>query len=407
MIRLFPHCKIIYGKLSSCIYDLVRNEVFELESQLSKKIIESDLGKDNINFSSNELEVINELTAKDFCFNSDQKIGIEEIRVGYHLNQRKLFGQYGAGLSDLFLVITGECNLNCTFCDTSNNIKRLTGCKKWEMDETLTEEDYYSIIEFSYRNGARNLHILGGNPILRNSLLINICEKAKLVGFSNVIIYTPGENVKIVDLKDKCDLIVIHITGYDEKTYNNICKNGDFSKCKENIVEIINNKIPVYFNICLTPEVFKGIDVFEEFISEIKPTGYSYSYIHFDSDNAEYMKALYDIKIKISSFSDLFFFHAERFHPCLYGKLTVFADGTVTVCPLMKNESIGNIRNNNINSIIMDQNYLKYWEMNLGKIDGCKNCGYRYACLDCRAIEASKTNSLYGKEYCEKIIHKE
>lgn len=398
---MFPHCKIIYEKSFSCVYDLVRNNVFELEPQLSRKIIKSDLGNKMIEFSNNELEVVNKLISKDLCFDTDKKIGIEEVRVGYPPNQRKLFGQYGVGLCDLFLVITGGCNLNCTFCDASTNIKRLTGCKKWEMDEILTEEDYYSVIESSYRHGARNLHILGGDPMLRDNLLVNICKRAKLIGFSSIIVYTTGESVKIANLKNICNVLVIHITGYDEKTYNDICKNGDFYKCKRNIVEIINNKIPVYLNICLTPKVFREIDLFEEFISAINPVGYNFSYIYLDSANTEYMKALYDIRI--SHFSDIFFFHSERFHPCLYGKLTVFADGNVTVCPLMKEESINNIRNNSFESIFMEQDYLRYWEMNLGKIDGCKTCGYRYACLDCRAIEASKTNLLTGKEYCEKL----
>ena len=44
----------------------------------------------------------------------------------------------------------------------------------------------------------------------------------------------------------------------------------------------------------------------------------------------------------------------------------------------------------------------KYWNLTLNEIDKCKDCGFRYGCIDCRAIEKSQFNDFYGKKYCIK-----
>ena len=58
----------------------------------------------------------------------------------------------------------------------------------------------------------------------------------------------------------------------------------------------------------------------------------------------------------------------------------------------------GNIHNDNFNllKIIKTNDFRKFWTVKKDDVDVCKDCEFRYICLDCRAY-LSDPNNIYSK----------
>lgn len=75
------------------------------------------------------------------------------------------------------------------------------------------------------------------------------------------------------------------------------------------------------------------------------------------------------------------YFRNRRFHNCFGEKLYVDVDLNVFPCAMERRVSYGNLNGKSIREMLDSDLIL----MNKDKINGCKDCEYRYACFDCRA----------------------
>ena len=71
------------------------------------------------------------------------------------------------------------------------------------------------------------------------------------------------------------------------------------------------------------------------------------------------------------------------------GILTISSNGNVYVCRAMREKSLGNVVDMDLSEIIRNrkEEIKKFWNLTRDKITPCRNCEYRYSCMDCRAIE--------------------
>lgn len=98
------------------------------------------------------------------------------------------------------------------------------------------------------------------------------------------------------------------------------------------------------------------------------------------------------------------FWNNYYYHPCLNGTITLNAEGKILPCPSMENEIIGDVAENKnaLKEVFLDNKIDKYWKLNLGKIEQCKECIYRFGCFECRAIEVKISQELNGKSLCKR-----
>jgi len=91
-----------------------------------------------------------------------------------------------------------------------------------------------------------------------------------------------------------------------------------------------------------------------------------------------------------------FYIESKNHNNCLYRKIAFDQDGLIKNCPAMK-ESFGSIYDKNIDltKLLTNKNFTKFWNINKDKIDVCKDCEYRYACLDCRCFRMNE--DIYSK----------
>ena len=66
-------------------------------------------------------------------------------------------------------------------------------------------------------------------------------------------------------------------------------------------------------------------------------------------------------------------------------------------CEFEREFIYGNVKMHNINDIINSPRTLDKWFMDFTKIEGCKDCEYRYACKDCRPLGISICGSMTSK----------
>jgi len=86
---------------------------------------------------------------------------------------------------------------------------------------------------------------------------------------------------------------------------------------------------------------------------------------------------------------------AINYNTCLNCKVSIKKNGDVRHCPSMK-KSFFNIKNNDLESVVNENNFIKLGSIKKDQIKTCRDCEFRYVCSDCRAyIEDPK--DLYSK----------
>lgn len=88
-----------------------------------------------------------------------------------------------------------------------------------------------------------------------------------------------------------------------------------------------------------------------------------------------------------------FYKMSQRYNSCLYKKISMDKDGYVRNCPSMLEKYD---LSEGLENIIKTSAFRKYWNITKSNIEGCKDCEFRYNCLDCRA---HTKNGLLGKPF--------
>lgn len=89
------------------------------------------------------------------------------------------------------------------------------------------------------------------------------------------------------------------------------------------------------------------------------------------------------------------FNESVNFNSCLNKKISFDLNGNVKNCNF-SNTIHGNIFKTDISEIIEKKEFKEYWNITKDDIDICKDCEFRYICIDCRVF-ISKGNNLFSK----------
>jgi SPASM domain peptide maturase of grasp-with-spasm system len=79
------------------------------------------------------------------------------------------------------------------------------------------------------------------------------------------------------------------------------------------------------------------------------------------------------------------FTEGQRFNTCLNRKLSVDAAGEIRNCPSLP-RSFGNARDTSLHAALAREGFRDLWEINKDQVDTCRDCEFRYVCVDCRAF---------------------
>jgi SPASM domain peptide maturase of grasp-with-spasm system len=84
---------------------------------------------------------------------------------------------------------------------------------------------------------------------------------------------------------------------------------------------------------------------------------------------------------------------------CLNKKVCIDRKGYIKNCLSMK-DNYGHIENTLIAEVIQKEDFQKMWQIKKDNIEVCKNCEFRYMCLDCRVYTSDKNNLFSKPQKC-------
>lgn len=404
--KILSNAYIVNGKEKSCIYNLLNGEILELINDDMTRIMQLDNGLPIEKSSQLNIDLLHRLEEKGIGKIYKKNNFIDKYRQGLPQNVKQSSPERII-VESLYLQINSTCNLNCYFCNEDNFVNRTTGCKKWNICSDITMDKYRELLSASFKVGCKKLHLMGGEPLLNKELYYSILNLAKEIGYIDIFIYTNGLLLDEEIVNKFTDVsYVIHIVAHKQELLNEI-NNGEeinINILEKNVKFLEKSNVPFYFNVCLCSKNYKHLYNLNNYLAAFHPYDITYGYIYDDMLNEDYKKVVYaNLELAKSTWDCNTFFHNSEHHPCMYGKLSIFQNGDVTVCPMMKDEVIANINETSICDLLKRRLQNKYWNLSSNKIENCKDCGYRLACKDCRAIEKSVTNNLFGKEYCNNL----
>lgn len=97
-----------------------------------------------------------------------------------------LYDNHGRALNYLRLAVTDRCNLRCFYCMPEEGIRYLP--KK----ELLTFEEIIRLVSVMAGMGVSKVRLTGGEPFVRNDLMILLRELARIPGVEDVHLTTNG-----------------------------------------------------------------------------------------------------------------------------------------------------------------------------------------------------------------------
>ena len=307
-----------------------------------------------------------------------------------------------------FIELGSNCNLNCGFCEENETLFRKTGCKKWsKYNNVITTDRWEDILrQLSYLK-CKSLSFIGGNPLLQFESLINIINTSKNYGFTNYTIFTNGTLLSdsiLEQLNDKNVTLNIQILSFNPNNISLLGLNDSIVKeIHENLMKLKDKNINVIAQILINKYNENEIEsIINQLSTLYNIKNIKLDYIYNVPENTYYStKYISDMykkqfgKVTIDKFNYL-----QNWNSCLKGQIVIRQDGEVLPCPMIR-KSIGNIFDAKLCDLLKRDEYIEYTKITRKYISSCKECSYKYNCVDCRAIEMSATNNLYGLHFCD------
>ncbi len=407
----------MYLKLAEYVYcngqilfNLLSGSRYELNDVTAQIVQKLDSGMDIETamrlYSSADIDsIIKQLIEMEYVYILDTPSLVPKIQMhnstvltSYLRSPFKLFS--------LTIELTGKCNMDCIFCNSSNLAYRTCGCKKWHYDRMLSDTQWKDIAKQATELGAKNIVFSGGEPMLRKILLFDLISYFRSKNIT-ISIFTNGS------LLDKDSL---QFLAKNEVTLN---------------IQILSSNINNY-RILTGSE--KGYNDISNTISYIKSLKIQHNIILlWNSINATEFDTIRDALGAQLRYIDCYLYPSNKYHPktlrekmnnhiprlialdlnnleyrknfnmCFFGSIFIATDGSVYPCMMLRRESFGVLGDKQLYEVFLNHEYAKYWNLSNFKLTQCVLCKYAICCNNCRAVECAHTADITTTSYCDMI----
>lgn len=298
-------------------------------------------------------------------------------------------------LNTVWYEVTQSCNMKCLHCYEGGEHK--------PGKDLLTLHDWKNITHQLKEIGIGRVIVIGGEPTLYKhieELLVFLHrEEIKTTLFTNT--YPINNELMNTILKTRPE-IKVSLYGINANVHDAITGiQGSFDKLINTITFLGKNGIEVNIAITVMRENEHQIDSFPEFVAQLPIQRYKIDVIRkvFDGKQNLHFPDSESVKRKSYRHSPNFYATKEifdrniSFNSCWFGKLVITENGKVLPCVFARNHEIGNIRTDTIKELLYKSTELdNYWRLAVCKLNKCKLCEYRYACIDCRPLAEGVSN---------------
>ncbi len=298
----------------------------------------------------------------------------------------------------LWLELTRRCNLRCVHCyaEASRDIK----------DESLSTNDYKRIIKEAFCLGFKSIQFTGGEATLHPDLM-ELLGYAKGCGYEFIELYTNAVSLPhgLVDFAAQNGInVATSFYSHRRETHERITqRKGSFEKTVGNIKNIAKLKIPLRVGIIKLKHNQDDTQKAREFlidlgvsadaigIDTVRPSGRGCNVELIPDDERNFSQEPVSHCIKRNEKGLMI--------PgtCWNGKVAITSSGDVIPCVFARDLVVGNVLKSGLKDILSSRELKDLWRITLDDVEVCKDCEYRYACFDCRALPYSITKNLFAR----------
>ena len=370
---------LVRGKLKDCIYDLKNKKLYHIQKSFSALI-----------------ERVCSIDVDDLDLTNEENKAIENLRnVGLidFSNEIKPLADIKSLVTDfdirfVWIEICTLCNLKCRHCYNESSA---------QCHETMSFDDFKKVCHELLDIGVRKVQLIGGEPFCH----ADIKEMLKYASekFDFVEVFTNG----ILINEQWCEFfkednihIAMSIYSYNAEEHDKVTlKKGSHDKTVHAVELLKEYDIPhrietVYMKDISVGE--KNTDLYS--INPKKDVIRMAGRGNVGLLTPELLKRKLITKGTFShALNPEVIARNVNGNRCFASKLYISADLEVYPCVMERRFSHGNLKDDILKNLIKKD----IQKFNKDKVEGCRECEFRYACYDCRPDSLSE--NIYAKPY--------
>lgn len=356
---------VVRGHSYACIYDLQHNKIYHIVIKVVD-IIERIVLKN----------IVLEEERPFLHYFLEKEILIEKEEPCRKLPLLTDVYNYSRPIDFAWIEVTNACNLKCIHCynEKANLRKRV-----------MSLEDFKYVVDELCNLGIKKVQLIGGEPFIIDKIVLFKMMEYLSPKVESFELFTNGT------LNTKEDLLYIKthypnaylatsLHSYIKEDHEHVTQTkGSYELSLKNIRNAKELQIPIRY----VGTLMGCIKVGEEL--EFGPPSRR-DFIRL-SGNANLSLYNDDLLKKRIITEESFDFEnlKERLdivynESCLASHLYIGSDMEVYPCPMERRVSHGNLRGNRLKDILKPS----ILSFSKDEVEGCKDCEYRYLCIDCR-----------------------
>lgn len=372
--KLNDEIYIVYGAAKCCIYDIGHNKLFSVDKSVANTIENVVLGR-SMPFDQG---IINTLISNGIIVTSDQPMSnIPSIR--------ELFEELDRKIDFAWIEVTNVCNLKCFHC--YNETDR-------PCHQAMSFDDFRHVCDELVAYGISEVQLIGGEPFTIPEQKIFQMLSYAHERFKSIELFFNGtmvsrEQLEWIKMNVPKTRIALSLHSFIEDEQDKFTQvSGSYKK----ITETLNNLkelgmtyryVGVYSSMVNVGEESDfGVQYKRDYI---RLTGRA-SLCHYDRQLLkERLKTRARFKFKDLRKTVLDIWSSNCFSKYFY----IGSNLEVYPCVMERRFSHGNLKGKTLAEIV-DKSLLNFSK---DQVNGCRDCEYRYVCLDCRP------DSISGDKY--------
>ena len=387
MFEINHNVVLVKGARNAAIYNFNDSKVYSIDSS-AYSIIYKVLIENQVPDNDFENQYIESLKAAGLFS--------ESFEPRNYVTER----DYSVNLAFAWLELTNNCNYKCLHC--------YEGVEHCSYDNELSLQDWKLILQQLYDVGCKKIQFTGGEPCLSLHLK-ELLFFASNIGFDEITVFTNASllNDELIGIFHNLNIKVrFSLYGHRCEIHDAVTQRpGSFDKAIANVVKMIALEIDVYPAVIILKENEAYIKEIKSFIESLglRYRGYDVIRPACYGDQSKHLPTIPAVKFSKYQLHAHFTASKELFdkaftrNTCWYGKIAIDAIGNVYPCIFQRKTLYGNIKISSIRDILASDELKQGWFADYSKVESCKDCEFRFACKDCRALVIASLDSFFGK----------
>lgn len=374
---------LVEGAHTHAIYDFNRRRLYSINNftlSFIRRAINSYF--EEISLSQKDKECFNFIFSNSIIEPKNQFKPEKKIENHYDSKNKSI--------NSAWIEVTNLCNLRCKHCYSDQNTKKIGS-----MD--LTSFSY--VVNELLSIGVKNIQLIGGEPIILQKTLKEMISIV-VDSFESIGIFT---NATLIDSdlasflsKNKININTT-LFSYSSTDHDRVTMIDGSHKKTNQAIRLLKDYGAQYFVSCVRMD---GVEIGEKNTDLYDLYGRNDVVRNSGRANLRLLnhellqkkiitkkRFTRPLSLKISE-------NLVSGHNCFSEKVYISHDLKVYPCPMERGIQYGSLKENKLNKIIDDSPWI-----NKNCINVCKDCEYRYACIDCRPDRLE--DDIYAKPwYC-------